>query len=180
MPQSNSRTRLRVHLSQRYVQLRQRLTALLGSPDQASSALNEAWLQLERMPSAHVVLDNEAYLLRMAANIAYRDYRQESKTLSLDDLGELFEYADEQADTERIVAARLAVAGLQQAMLALPPRRRAILLAARLQGDSHKVIAQRHGVSVKTVERELMLAVRSCQAYLQAGTYRGDNEMLKP
>lgn len=167
MPTSTARSRLRLRLSQRYVQLRQRLTGLLGSSDRAASALNEAWLQLECMAENSAVSDSDAYLLRMAANIAYKDYRQETRYLSLEEVSGLFDYVDETADTEHIVAARQESQSLINALLALPPRRRAILLSARLQGDSHKTIAQRHGVSVKTIERELSLAVRSCQQFME-------------
>jgi RNA polymerase sigma-70 factor (ECF subfamily) len=40
----------------------------------------------------------------------------------------------------------------------IPPRRRAIFLASRIEGLSHQEIAQRLGVTTRIVERELEAA----------------------
>jgi len=46
----------------------------------------------------------------------------------------------------------------------LPPRPRAILLAARLDGLSRQQIAERFGISVSMVEKELKRAQEHCAA----------------
>ncbi|WP_165421182.1 sigma-70 region 4 domain-containing protein [Bradyrhizobium sp. Leo170] len=51
-------------------------------------------------------------------------------------------------------------------MAELPPRRRAILIAARVDGLSHEVIAERFNISRTMVQKELRRAVSHCVARL--------------
>ena len=68
------RTKLDRHLSSRYAVLRWRLERVIGCKHHAADALQETWLRLEAMvspgPTAAPVHHPDAYLLRMAANIA--------------------------------------------------------------------------------------------------------------
>lgn len=158
---------LRARLSYRYTYLRGRLSGLLGSREHASEALHETWLRLERMSTDTPVADADAYLLRMAANIAHRQYKQSSFYLSADDITELIDFADEQANVEELVSNRLATEHLLQALQGLTVRQRAILIAARLHGERNEDIAQHYEVSVSTVQRELRIALRYCEQYMQ-------------
>lgn len=159
----SARQRLQQRLSLRYRYLRLRLTGLLGSVDNATAALNETWLQLEHVPSASSPKDVDAYLLRMAAHIAYKNHRQDRPYLNAQELSDLYELPDEHADTERIVQGRQLNQQLLSVLAQLPERRRAILIAARVHGDTNQHIAKEFGVSVSTVEREIRLAVKMCQ-----------------
>ncbi|SEA90507.1 sigma factor-like helix-turn-helix DNA-binding protein [Rubrimonas cliftonensis] len=50
---------------------------------------------------------------------------------------------------------------LAQAVAAMPPRRRDMLLAARLRGAPYRAIAARHGVSNRAVEAEIRAVLRA-------------------
>lgn len=167
-------SRLRVRLTTRYTHLRSRLTQLLGSADGATAALNETWLRLDQVPDSGTVADPDAYLLRIASNIARNQYRQDAPYLSADDVGQLVNYADELADTERVVASRRAGQRLLAVLDQLPVRQRAMLVAAHLHGERNETIARRHDVSISTVERELRLALRICHKELAPFQDNGD------
>jgi RNA polymerase sigma-70 factor (ECF subfamily) len=53
------------------------------------------------------------------------------------------------------------------AMAELPARQKAILMAARLEGLGRREIAQRYGVSVRYVHRELQAAQDYCAERLE-------------
>jgi RNA polymerase sigma factor (sigma-70 family) len=72
---------------------------------------------------------------------------------------------------------REALATVDAALAALPARCRAIFLADRIDGLPHAEIAARHGVSVKTVEREVMRAMDTVEAALHR--WRGDAAPLR-
>jgi RNA polymerase sigma-70 factor (ECF subfamily) len=54
------------------------------------------------------------------------------------------------------------MAALVRALDELPPRCRAIFIAARLDEVPHKALAERYGISMRTVERELKRAMEHC------------------
>jgi RNA polymerase sigma-70 factor (ECF subfamily) len=58
--------------------------------------------------------------------------------------------------------ARLQIEELKRALAELPPRRRAIFIAARVDGVSHEEIAQRLGLSRTMVQKELRRAISHC------------------
>ncbi|WP_233839098.1 RNA polymerase sigma factor [Paraburkholderia sp. ZP32-5] len=159
---TDSRNRLKKLFVSRYTQLRRQLEYYIGSRDHAADALHETWLRLDSMPDVSVTAD-DAYLLRMATNIAIDQNRREQRYLSGEEIGEiLLQVKDELADPERIVAARLRVDALKIVLDELTPRRRAILLAARVDGELNREIAERMGISLRLVEAELSTALKHC------------------
>jgi RNA polymerase sigma factor (sigma-70 family) len=161
-----TRDRLRALLISRYVQLRRQLEFIVGSKDGAADALQETWLRLGTMKEA-TVANADAYLLRMAANVAIDQHRREARHLSEGEIDELFEVEDPLADPARIVAARLEVEALQAILLELTPRRRAIFLAATVDGLLIREIAERFDISISLVEKELSYALRQCKSCMR-------------
>jgi RNA polymerase sigma factor (sigma-70 family) len=157
----NARTFLKNLLVSRYAHLSRRLARLVGSPESAADALQETWLRLESMPDGGPVV-NEAYLLRMAANVAIDQYRREQRHLNEGEVDEMFLVEDELSNPERIVAARLEIDALKEIVRGLSPRRRAILQAARVDGELNREIAERLGISLRLVEKELSYALKYC------------------
>lgn len=66
---------------------------------------------------------------------------------------------DALADEERMAA-------LKRAIMSLPPKRRQILILARLQGKSHSEIARECGITVSTVEKHLARAIVACGVFV--------------
>ena len=136
------RTRLKCHLSSRYAVLRWRLERVVGCKHHAADALQETWLRLEAMvapgPAAAPVHNPDAYLLRMAANIATDAYRRDRIIVTEREREELMHMADETgddiSDPARIVSARLDVQALDAARGGQMRRRRGQLPGARMDG----------------------------------------------
>lgn len=168
---------LRDRLVQRYGELRKRLEFMTGSKDTADDVLHDTWVRLETAQAAPAS-NPDGYLLRMASNIATDEYRRHRKTTLLDEqeIEALMHIADDAADPERIVAGRSEVARLDDVLDELPPRRRDILVAARLEGLMNRQIAERWGISVSAVEKELRLAMAHCKQRMgDVQAAQGDN-----
>lgn len=162
------RHRLRQSLLARYAQLRHRLERALGSADDAADALQETWIKLGSVGKGTAVHNEEAYLLRMATNIAIDTYNKRSAVLSLDDIQELEHLADDKHDTLRQVSARLEMQELIQILQAMPERQRTVLIAARIDGLSYADIAREHGMSVALVNKEMCRALDFLRRQLAA------------
>ncbi len=152
-----------------YGRLRQRLTRRLGSADFAGEVLHEAWLRLDRMEAVPglPVRNPSAYLYRMALNVATDQRRIEWRRLAPTEVEVLLRSAVEELDPARVLEARQGLEALESALKDLPPRRRAIFVASRLEGLSHGAIASRLGVTVRIVDRELKAALDYLGAILE-------------
>lgn len=157
---------LRELLTHRYTELKGRLTRHLGSEELASESLHEAWLRLHRSGPAGPVQNPPAYLLRMAVNIALDGLRAQSRRARRSDVKAVLEVADPAAGPEREAFARRDLEIVNRALETLPERTRAILVAARLEGLNHQAIADRFGISRRTVVYEMKRAVEHLDAAL--------------
>ncbi|MFZ6762140.1 RNA polymerase sigma factor [Pseudoroseomonas sp. WGS1072] len=156
------------HLSEGYEDLLGRLSRRLGSASRASEALQETCLRVGRAVALPEVRDPEAFLLRIAANAAADQSRQEARRrLEPLEIEALLAVSDDAPTPEAIVQGREEMRHLQRALEALPARRRAILEAARLQGLPHEAIARRFGVSVRTVAYEIERALDHCSVWME-------------
>lgn len=162
----------------RYAHLRRRLEYIVGSKDRAADALQETWLRLDAMNEPASIANADAYLLRMAANVAIDQHRDEQRHLSEGEIDEMFGVPDELVDPERVVSARREVEALQGVVRELTPRQQAILMAARVEGQLNREIAGRFGISESLVEKELRHALRYCKAAMRETTafYDGNTQ----
>jgi RNA polymerase sigma factor (sigma-70 family) len=150
-----------------YNALKWRLARRLGSPDAADEALQEAFLRIRRVSRIGTIRQPQSYLFRVALNIAADLRRTEKRRLARSEIEQFLRIEEDELDPERIAAGRSSVRALVQALDALPPRPRAILLAARIDGLTHEKIAGNFGISTRMVERELKLALDHCRARLE-------------
>ncbi|WP_042300400.1 RNA polymerase sigma factor [Paraburkholderia kururiensis] len=163
----STRSQLRKLLASRYAYLVRRLERVTGSKDGATDALHETWLRLESANVTTQVANADAYILGMANNVAIDQHRRERRHLHDDDVETLMEVPDELADPERIVEARRKVEALKDVLRGLTPRRRAILIAARVDGLLNREIAEQFGISLRLVESELSAALKYCLQRVQ-------------
>jgi len=145
-----------------YDQLRRRLRQRLGSADLADDVLHETWLRIERIEDHREVHNPGAYFYRAALNVAFDRHKNNSRLLLESEVNALVHVEDDCQDPAVVTAARRDVETLRLALRKLPARQRHILLASRLNGESHKDIAARLGVSTRTIEKDLKAALRFC------------------
>ncbi len=156
---------IRRFLVDRYDEIKHRLTARLGSADLAGDALQDAWLNISRTDTLGVVRNPGNYIFGVAMNAA-RDRMRDvnNRHLSAAEIDGLLEIVDDAPSPADTVEAKSDWRVLESILGELPPRQREILLAARLDGTPRLEIAQRMGISLRLVEKELQLAQEYCLA----------------
>ncbi|MBR1223163.1 sigma-70 family RNA polymerase sigma factor [Bradyrhizobium sp. U87765 SZCCT0131] len=155
---------LRGLLVDRYEELKLRLTRQLGSEELASESLHDTWLRLHRDDEVGAVRNPPAYLLRIAINAAMDRLRADGRRARRAEIEAALDVADAAPGPARETEARLEIEALDRAMRTLPERTRAILMASRLEGLTHHAIAERMGVSRRTVAYELDRAIALLEA----------------
>lgn len=155
---------LRQLLLDRYDEIKAKLTHRVGSADLAGDALQDTWLRLTLGETLGSVRSLESYLFRTVFNMAQERRRSERRLLSAVEIQNLLFLIDESPDPEQAVEARSELEVLETILAELPPRRRAILLLARMDGLPRQEIADRLGISLRLVSKELHLAHEYCLA----------------
>jgi RNA polymerase sigma factor (sigma-70 family) len=147
---------------ERYDEIRARLARSLGSRDLADEVMHETYLRLYRNDAIGVIHKPDAFIFRTALNIATDKRREAGRRASLAEILAVTRPAENAQDLSREMEARLELEVLKRALAELPPRRRAIFIAARVDGISHEEIARRLGLSRTMVQKELRRAIDHC------------------
>jgi RNA polymerase sigma-70 factor (ECF subfamily) len=131
-----------------------------GAGEDASDLVQEAFYRLIRLGSerSRSVQKAEAYLSRIATNLLYD--RAKAARRHATSFHQPFEEERVQGhDQQRLLEHRDLLNRLEKAMLKLKPRTREIFMAHRLDGLSYAEIAERTGLSVKGVEKQMCKAI---------------------
>jgi RNA polymerase sigma-70 factor (ECF subfamily) len=145
------------------------LTRKTGCRELARELAHETFLRLLRMAPGSLsrIERPDAFLRQVSANLL-RDWgrasslRQRSQpTLEL--------ASDQQLDQVAVLESRDTLRRLEQAVSKLKPKTREIFLAHRLHGFSYAEIAERTGLSVKGVEKQMSKAIAKIDRLLDRG-----------
>ncbi|WP_448953369.1 RNA polymerase sigma factor [Labrys neptuniae] len=142
-----------------------------GSHDLAEEAVQETWLRIAGMKGTRgPIQDRQAFLLRIAGNIAIDLARKERRHAArcISDEAILQAVADcaPTPETITIDCDQLRFLAIGLSKLAAKPRK--ALLLNRCDGLSHRDIASRLGVSESMVARYLAQALRHCRDHFRA------------
>ncbi|HEY0218878.1 MAG TPA: RNA polymerase sigma factor [Afipia sp.] len=153
--------------------LRNLLKKRTGSYELAEEALQETWVRLSGLtPKPALILDQQAFILRVAANIAIDLVRKEKRHSArcISDEAVLKAVADSYPSPETFVIDRDQLRFLALALTQLPPKPREALLMNRCDGLSHSQIGSKLGVSESMVARYLAQALRHCRDHFRDRT----------
>jgi RNA polymerase sigma-70 factor (family 1) len=130
----------------------------------ASDVLMEVWVRREKL----MQVDNlKLYLFTSVRNAALRKLKLENKIskFSLDDMQ--VEIASDYSDPEQALASHELEQKLLQAVHELPPRCKIIYKLAKEDGLKYAEIAQLLGISIKTIDAQLAIAVKKIAATIR-------------
>lgn len=136
------------------------LSRRTASRDDARDLVNEIFCRMARLGAAGSLrLDRpQAYLCRIATNLLRDRAKQASRHM-----GASHVVADEGRlagiDQQRLLESRDMLTRVEAAMLKLRPKTREIFMAHRIDGLSYAEIAERTGLSVKGVEKQMSKAI---------------------
>ncbi len=150
--------------------LRSALKKNVGSCELADDAMQETWLRLASMRQpAEPIQNRQAYILRLAANIAIDLIRKENRHSArcVSDEVLLLAIADSYPSPEVIVVDRDQLHQLASALTQLPPKTCAALLMSRCDGLKHAEIAAKLEISERAVASYLVKALRHCRDHFR-------------
>lgn len=134
--------------------------------DDASDLVQETFARMAQAGTdPGTVRNDKAFLFQVASNLAVdhgRAVRRRNQLLSRDEVDALLTVPDESARPDQAAQARIEARHLARALAEMPPRRAEAFRLSRLNGLSHHAIASRLGVSVRTVEGEVRMALDHC------------------
>ena len=164
-----NRTALLTLLVASYDDLKQRLTRRTGSADLANEALQDTFVRLSNADGIGPVRDLHAYLFRVAMSVISNRRVAERRRRTVREADTLFDLPDETPGPDRIIEARSEITALKRVIAELPTRRREILMAICVDEVPLRQVAERFGVSVRTVQVELKQALVHCAVCLDRG-----------
>jgi RNA polymerase sigma-70 factor (ECF subfamily) len=157
---------LRTLLVESYDLLIGRLERRFGSPELARDVLHDTYLRLERGDEIRPLSSPFGYLLRIATNIAHDRRRSARRLATVAEIETTFNLVDEYPDPARAAEAKSDFEAIGRAIAKLPPRRREILMASFQENLSSRAIAERFGLSTRTIDLELREARDYCARVL--------------
>lgn len=141
-----------------------------ASREDASDLVHEIFCRMARLRAAGPLrLDRpRAYLSRIATNLLRDRAKQASRQMAASHVP-----ADEGAlpgiDQQRLLESRDMLTRVEAAMLKLRPKTREIFMAHRIDGLSYAEIAERTGLSIKGVEKQMSKAIAQIDRMLDRG-----------
>ncbi len=132
----------------------------VGCREEALDLVQDAFSRFLRLRRAHPerVSRPEAYLQRVTRNLL-SDYTKRRRRRGAQLHVEVDEATLSSHDQLRLLETRDMLRRLEAAMLKLKPKTREIFMAHRLDGLSYNEIAERTGLSVKGVEKQMSKAI---------------------
>jgi RNA polymerase sigma factor (sigma-70 family) len=147
--------------------LHRHVSGLLGSWADAEDIVQETYARLLGCHELEPVEPRaRSYMFRVATNLAYDRYRR-PREQSLDDGSVVSETLSIIDGPDAIVGMGQALEGITRTLLQIRPRARQVFLLRAAEGLSYEAIAERLGVSKRTVEREMKHALDACQRRLR-------------
>lgn len=149
-------------------ELRAVLTRVLGDPSLAEDCVQDTALRVLDQPIENV-RDPRAFLFQVGYNLAKDALRrrQVRQSESLDEHDGVERLTDSAPSPDALLQSRQQWAQVSAALAAMPPQRRRVLWLMRVEGMSQKEVAAELGLSPKTVENHMTLALKSLASLIK-------------
>jgi RNA polymerase sigma factor (sigma-70 family) len=142
---------------------------LVGNRATAEDLVHDAFLNLLRGTQTPEIENSRSYLTRTAKNLAIDHLRrQRARSLYTGELGPADVPVCDQPLPDAVVQGRQELATLRAVIDRLPTKCRVVFLLSRDHGLTMRQIAERLGITEKTVEKHLMRAMVDCRRELRA------------
>ncbi|MFD2265150.1 RNA polymerase sigma factor [Lacibacterium aquatile] len=143
------------------------LVRRVRNPEIAEDLTQETWIRIATGSVSMEVANPDAYLFRVAANLAADHARVENRRLTANEVEDLLEIPADSPDPSEIATGRQELQVLAKALGDLPSRQREIFRLARIEGMAHREIAEKFDVSTRTVEKDILKALEHCALRLR-------------
>ncbi len=142
------------------------IARIVRSPHDVDDLVQETFLHVWARREGVPVTSPRAYLFRTARHVAIDTLRQKAVRLAHDESLEVPESERPTAPaSEQVIEQRQELDRAMQLIGQMPPQCRKVFLLRRVEGLSHREIAVRLGLSVRTVENHIARAMRDCRSH---------------
>jgi RNA polymerase sigma factor (sigma-70 family) len=130
--------------------------------------VQESFLRIWKARAAQPILSARAFLFKVAGRVALDLVRRErvSPVRNVGDLAAL-PVIDDSRGVAESVSLQEKIRLLAEAVAALPPRCREIVILRKLKGLSQKEAAAQLGLAEKTIDEQVARGVRRCEDFLR-------------
>lgn len=133
----------------------------IGDAQESEDLVQEVFVRMTQQRHSQRIGNSEAYIFQIAANLLRdRARRSSSKATALDELSGQLGETFEELSPERVLLGRQRLANVHSALMELPERTRVIFVLHRFEEVKYSQIAHRLGISVSSVEKHMMDAIR--------------------
>lgn len=141
-----------------------------GNPALAEDIAQDAIVRLVDFARRERVDHPQALLARIATNLLINHQRREARLIA----GLVDDPVDDRPCQERAAVDADRLDQLRQAIDALPPLRREVLIRRRLEGQSYREIGAALNLSSAAVEKHVVRALADLRAYQERHKIEGD------
>ena len=154
------------------VSLKRFIGRFLRSPSDVEDVAQEAFLRAFTVELSRPIEQPKSFLFRIAKHVALSQLTRKSRRITeyIEDTDESRVIQQEESSAEEEISAHQILALHYEAITALSPQCRDVYLLRKMDGLSHKKIAERRGIAVSTVEKHLIKAVEHCDRYVRERT----------
>ena len=152
-------------VDRRYEDLLRFVRYRIRDPAEVRDVAQEAFMRLLRRDREELIEQPEAYLFRIAGNLAYEHRLRIRRRVSEGDMAS-DAITDRSASPEVRVQDQERIQRIDRAFARLPPLPRAALLLQRRDGLTYDEIAVRLGTTKHMVKKHLTQAMTQCRAAL--------------
>jgi RNA polymerase sigma-70 factor (ECF subfamily) len=144
--------------------LKQYVTRFVLRHQDIEDIVQETFLRAYESEQSQEIRAPKSFLFRVARNIALNEIARKANSLT-DLVGDLdsLDVIDNRPTAEQQLEIRRSFDELNAVIGALPRQCRRVLVMRKVFGLSHKEIARRMDISVRTVEKHLAKALQRCQ-----------------
>ncbi|MDT8399813.1 MAG: RNA polymerase sigma factor [Pseudomonadales bacterium] len=160
--------------------LKSYLTRFFIRPQDIEDTVQETFLRAYESEQKTNIHSPKSFLFKIAKNLALSELSRKcnSMTVAIDDMDdtEVLEEGKTLVDDLQVNQMLNSLAGV---IGALPPKCQKVIVMRKVYGFSHKEIAKRLDISVKTVERHLTKALERCQNSLASNAGKAPQKTLR-
>lgn len=148
--------------------LRSILSRMVANPDDVEDLLQDTYLKATAGEKTTVINNPKGYLVTVARSLALTELSRRSKQIfeSIEGARALEVISDEANGEDRLIG-RQKLEIFLSAVATLPPQCRRAFMLCKVFGLSYKEIAKEMGISVSTVEKHMIAALKRCGAQLR-------------
>ncbi|MEO1514828.1 MAG: RNA polymerase sigma-70 factor [Bacteroidota bacterium] len=170
--QADDKAAFRLLFDRYYRYLLVTVNNVIGQPDLAKDAVQEVFFTFwKKRQDIHIKSGVKPYLRRAVLNRAFNFLK--SRKLESMEGPDLPDREDESPDPQKQLESADLELIIQQAIDRLPEKCRLIFVLCRVEGLSHKEIAQQLDISTKTIENQMTKALKLLKEAVQPYVSKG-------